>query len=185
MEGKGRGSRRKGDEAEGIWFLCVGLYGHGVELLGCCLCTAKALAWAVCVALPTVPIPSALNGFHYSRLECRRRFFQTVIYVFKQSEQTEELDAGHPPKSQLTPRNSRPSWEAGGGRKIPSVILISLDYSMLEKPRLLYTTLSYCPSPPGRSWSCCFAAHAALPLCLRYSLQPVPSSAAWLDFPGM
>lgn len=97
MKGKGRGSGRKGDEAEGIRFLCVGLYGHGVELLGCCLCTAKALAWAVCVALPTVPIFPALNGFHYSHLECRRRFFQTVIYVFKQSEQTEELDAGHPP----------------------------------------------------------------------------------------
>lgn len=91
-----------------------------MELLGCCLCTSKALAWAACAALPAIPIPPSLNGFHYPCLECRRHFFQPVIYIYKQSEKAEEADAGvSPPKSQLTPGNCCPTWEAGEGWKNP------------------------------------------------------------------
>lgn len=68
MEGKRRGSGRKGEEAEESRFLCVRVYGNSVEPLGC-LCTAKALAWAAWATLPTVPVPPALNGFHYLCLE--------------------------------------------------------------------------------------------------------------------
>jgi len=119
MEGKGRGSRRKGEEGEESRFLCVNVYGNGVEPPRCSLCVAKALAWAACAALPTIPVPLALNGFHYPCLECRRYFSQTVIHIYKQSEKAEEADAGPPTQSQLTPGNSRPTWEAGGGRKNP------------------------------------------------------------------
>lgn len=53
---------------------------------------------------------------------------------------------------------SVPQRRLGVERKIPSAIFILLDYSLLEKPRLLSTILSHCPSPPHSSQYCCFAA---------------------------
>lgn len=51
-----------------------------------------------------------------------------------------------------------PHGRLGEERKIPSAIFIFLDYSLLEKPRLLSTTLSHCPLLPCSSQCCCFAA---------------------------
>lgn len=62
----------------------------------------------------------------------------------------------------LSPRwplvTSVPQRRLGEEMKIPSAIFTLLDYSLLEKPRLLSTTLSHCPSPPRSSQCCCFAA---------------------------
>lgn len=69
------------------------VHGNDVKLLFCCLCTAKALSWATFVVLPTTPIPSTSNGFHYHCLECTGHFFQTVMYIHKQSKKAEEADA--------------------------------------------------------------------------------------------
>lgn len=95
--------------------------------------------------------------------------------------------------------------------KIPSAIFILLDYSLLEKPRLLSTTLfHHCPSPPHSSWCCCSAASlmtvvlCADPVWLSrlvglswsvtliissFSLQPGAVGVAgdfqeWVDFPA-
>lgn len=106
--GEGKGSGRKGEEAEGSRVLCVRVDGNDVELLGCCLCTAKALTLAVWDALPIIPILLALNGFHYPCLECRRHFFQTVIHTYKQNENAEEADAG-PAQSQMALGNFCPT----------------------------------------------------------------------------
>lgn len=118
---------RKGEEAEGSQVPCVRVYGNDVEPLSCCLCTAKALTWAVWDALPVIPILPTLNGFNYPCLECRRHFFQTVIHIYKQNENAEEADVG-PAQSQMAPGNFCPTEEAEGGKENP--------LSRLHSPRL-------------------------------------------------
>lgn len=62
----------------------------------------------------------------------------------------------------LSPRwplvTSVPQRRLGEERKIPSASFILLDYPLLEKPRLLSSTLFHCPSPAHSSQCCCFAA---------------------------
>lgn len=74
-----------------------------------------------------------------------------------------------------------PHGRLGEERKIPSAIFIFLDYSLLEKPRLLSTTLSHCPLPPCSSQCCCFA--ACLSDCGALSFRPCPALQAGWAFP--
>lgn len=121
----GGGWRKPIPMSKGVWQWC----GANGQL---------PLAWAAWDTFPIVLIPTILNRFQYPCLECRRYFFQTVVYIYKQGENMEDADAGLS-QPQLTSDNSYPTQESGGG-KTPTVIPIFLHDSLLKNS-------SYSPPP--------------------------------------
>lgn len=105
----GGGWRKPISVCKGVWQQC-GTAGLPVHSQGLGLGRLGHLTHCTCSPCPEW-ISLSLSGM-------RRHFFQTVVYVYKWSENAEEADAG-PPWSQLTAGNSCPTQEAGGRGRNP------------------------------------------------------------------
>lgn len=131
-EGRGGGWRTLIPLWKGIWQQC-GTAGLSPE-------HSQGLVLSCLGCLTHCPCSSCPEWILLSLSGMWRCFFQTVIYVYKQSENAEK-DASSP-QSQLTIGNSCPTRDAGGERKNPLSLPHFPGLFPAENPKLLSTTLS-------------------------------------------